>query len=108
MTESQFLRNVETTLAQIETALDDADVAADCELSALVLTIEFEDGAKIVVNGQAPMQQLWLAARSGAMHFAFRDGRWFDVRSGAEFFEALSRIVSAQIGRRVELVSPSP
>jgi CyaY protein len=103
MTESQFLRDVEATLAEIEAAFDDADIGADCSLAGLVLTVELDDGGKIVVNAQTPMRQLWLASRSGAMHFVFDGDRWRDLRSGAEFFDALSRAVSEQTGREVRL-----
>jgi len=104
MTESQFLRNVEATLADVESALADAEIPAQCSLSALVLTIEFDNGAKIIVNAQTPTQQLWLAARSGGMHFAFDGKHWYDLRSGVEFFEALSRVVSEQLGQDVSLL----
>jgi CyaY protein len=44
------------------------------------------------------MQQLWLAARSGAHHYAWVDGDWRDTRDGSEFFASLARIVSAEGG----------
>ncbi|SPE21592.1 Protein CyaY [Burkholderiales bacterium] len=103
MTESQFLRNVELTLGQIESAIDDARIAAECSVSAFVLTIEFDDGARIVVNAQTPMRQLWLASRSGGIHFGFDGTRWCDLRSGEEFFVALSRVVSEELGQNVVL-----
>ncbi len=103
MIESHFLRLAEETLAAIETAIDDAQIPADCSLSGLVLTVEFDDGARIIINAQAPMQQLWLASRSGGMHFAYDGSRWYDLRSGAEFFEALARAVSEVLGRDVGL-----
>jgi len=103
MTESQFLRNVEATLGQIESAIDDAGLAAECSISAFVLTIEFDDGARIVVNAQTPMRQLWLASRSGGMHFGFDGAQWHDLRSGEEFFAALSRVVSGELGQDVVL-----
>lgn len=103
MTESQFLDHVETTLAQIESAIDEAGLEAQCSVSALVLSIDLEDGSKMVVNAQTPMRQLWLATRGGGMHFGF-DGRcWRDVRSGEEFFEALSRVLSEHLGEPVRL-----
>jgi CyaY protein len=103
MTESQYLHAVESTLAQVISAIDDADLPAECALSGLVLNVEFDDGSRIVINAQAPTQQLWLASRAGGMHFA-HDGRyWCDVRTGAEFFDALSRVISEQLGRDVSL-----
>ena len=44
------------------------------------------------------MQQMWVAARSGAHHFNWADDRWRDTRDGTELFACLSRIVSGESG----------
>ena len=103
MSESQFLREVEATIGQVETAIEAAGIDAECSQSALILTIEFDDGAKIIVNAQAPMRQLWLASRIGAQHFAHDGERWRDTRTGQEFFAALSQAVTAVLGKTVVL-----
>ena len=108
MTESEFLERVETTLRQIETAVDAAAVDIELARSGNVLTLELEDGSRVVVNSQAPMQQLWLAARSGAHHYAWVDGGWRDTRDGSEFFASLSRIVSAQGGTPIVFGGRTP
>jgi CyaY protein len=103
MSESQFLRTVEATLAEVEMAVDAAGIDAECSQSALILTIEFDDGAKIIVNAQAPMRQLWLASRIGAQHFAIDGDQWRDTRTGQDFFAALSHAVTAILGAPVTL-----
>ena len=108
MTESEFLGLAESTLDRIEQAFDrlfDQDVVdVECKRNGNVLEIEFVDnGSKIIVNSQAPMQQMWVAGRSGAFHYAWRDGGWYDTRDGSELFAALSRLVSAQGGEPVLL-----
>jgi len=103
MSESQFLRAVEVTLGQVETAVDAAGIAAECSRSALILTIEFDNGAKIIINAQAPMRQLWLASRVGAQHFCADGEQWKDTRTGQEFFAALSQAASAILGAPVLL-----
>ncbi len=103
MSESQFLLAVEATLGQLETVIEAAGLDVDCARTALILTIEFDAGARIVVNAQAPMRQLWLAWRGGAQHFAADGGRWQDTRSGEEFFAAVSRAASALSGTPVVL-----
>jgi CyaY protein len=108
MTESEFLERAEATLRQIETAVDGADVDIELSRAGNVLTLELDDGSRIVVNSQAPMQQLWLAARSGAHHFAWVDGAWRDTRDGSELFASLSRVVSAQGGTPVVFSGRSP
>ena len=101
MTESEFLERAETTLAAIEDAIDAGDFDIELSRAGNVLTLELVDGARIVINSQTPMQQLWLAARSGAHHYEWSDDAWRDTRDGSEFFAALSRIVSALGGGAV-------
>jgi CyaY protein len=106
MSESQFLNMAAATLDEIETAVDASGAAVDCTRTDLVLTLECEDGTRMIINAQAPTRQLWLAARSGGMHFAHDGAHWRDVRSGAEFFEVLARVLSEQTGRVVTLSPP--
>lgn len=108
MTESEFLVLAETTLNDIERTLESAAEAADldieCSRAGNVLEIELIDtGAKIIVNSQAPMQEIWVAARSGGFHYKRHDGCWIDTRSGEELFVALGRVVSQQAGCVIQL-----
>lgn len=107
MGESQFLSTVEATLGELESAIEAAGLDVDCARTALILTIEFDAGAKIVVNAQAPMRQLWLAWRGGAQHFALDGARWTDTRTGQEFFAAVSQAASALAGTPVTLQPPN-
>ncbi|WP_407059100.1 iron donor protein CyaY [Ralstonia syzygii subsp. celebesensis] len=109
LTESEFLALADAELGRIERtverAADEAD--ADIEIGRVgnVLTLEFDDGSKIIINSQAPMQELWVAARAGGFHFRRNDGRWVDTRSGEELYVALSRYVSQQSDVDVTLVA---
>jgi CyaY protein len=53
------------------------------------------------------MQQMWVAARSGAHHYAWDGNAWRDTRDGSELFAALSRILSALGGAPIVLTSGS-
>ncbi|WP_312434026.1 iron donor protein CyaY [Janthinobacterium sp.] len=108
MSESEFLALAEATLNQIEAALDrlnDEDVLdVECSRSGNVLEIEFIDnGTKIIVNSQAPMREMWVAARSGGFHYKRVDGQWVNTRDGSELFAALSTMASEQAGAVVVL-----
>lgn len=108
MTESEFLALAETTLGNIERALesaaDGAGLDVECSRAGNVLEIELIDsGAKIIVNSQAPMQEIWLAARSGGFHYKRIDNRWIDTRGGEELFTALGRVVGEQAGCVIQL-----
>jgi len=103
MTDSEFLALAEATLDNIESALeqvaDDTDVDIECSRSGNVLEIEFADnGSKIIVNSQAPMKEMWIAARSGGFHYRREQDRWVNTRDGTEFYAALSRMVTEQAG----------
>ncbi|AQR67509.1 iron donor protein CyaY [Janthinobacterium sp. LM6] len=108
MSESEFLALAEATLTQIEAALDrlnDEDVLdVECSRSGNVLEIEFIDnGTKIIVNSQAPMREMWVAARSGGFHYRRVDDEWRNTRDGSELFAALSAMASEQAGTAVVL-----
>ena len=108
MTESEFLAVAEAVLDDIESRIeqtaDAADVDVECSRSGNVLEIEFIDqNSKIIVNTQAPMQEIWVAARSGGFHFRMKGDLWLDTRDGSELFAALSSLVSAQAGQSLVL-----
>jgi CyaY protein len=103
MTESEFNERAEAMLRAVEAAIDAVDAGIDCSRSGGVLTLELDNGSKIVVNTQLPMRQIWVAARSGGHHFAFDGHLWRDTRDATELFAALSRLVSAQGGHAVVL-----
>ena len=108
MSETEFLGLAESTLTTIEAALDrlnDEDVLdVECKRSGNVLEIEFIDnGSKIIVNSQAPMQELWVAAKSGGFHYKRVGAQWINTRDGSELFAALSLLAGAQGGAEVTL-----
>jgi CyaY protein len=109
MSESEFLAAAEAALDAIEMGMeragDAADVDLECSRSGNVLEIEFIDqGSKIIVNTQAVMHEIWVAARAGGFHYRMADDQqWKDTRDGSELFAALSRLASAQAGAILHL-----
>lgn len=106
MSESEFLALAEATLTAIEAALDRLNeqdmVDVECSRSGNVLEIEFvRNGSKVIVNSQAPMQELWVAARAGGFHYKRVGDQWLNTRDGSELFAALSEITTAQGGAPV-------
>jgi len=103
MSESEFLALAEATLDAVEAEFDrlnDEDLLdVECSRSGNVLQIEFIDnGSKIIVNSQAPMQELWVAAKSGGFHYKRVGEQWLNTRDHSELFAALSGMASAQAG----------
>ncbi|NJD87808.1 MAG: iron donor protein CyaY [Betaproteobacteria bacterium] len=101
MDETEFHRAVDGVLSRIERAAE-ASGGIDADLEAGILTLECPDGSRIIVNRQTPNREVWVAARSGGFHFAWRDGAWRDTRSGEELFASLARIVLAQGGESLD------
>ena len=107
LSESEFLALATHELDRIEAAVEAAAAAADADVeisrTGNVMELEFENGSKIIINSQAPMQELWVAARSGGFHFRREGERWIDTRNGGELYAALSGYVSEQAGTTLKL-----
>ncbi len=103
MTETEFNQQVETTFSKIEAALDVADTDIDYETAGGILSLEFEDGSKIIVNRQGFSQEIWVAAKSGGYHYRWDGAVWRNTRDGSELFESLSSYASQQAGVAIKL-----
>ena len=104
MNDSEFARLADLVLQRIEAGLDTTGADLDFAMVASgVLEIEFAERSKIIVNRHAAAKEIWVAARSGGFHFRWDGEFWRDTRDGGELFVALSALVSAHAGERVEL-----
>ena len=108
MNESDFDRLAEETMVAIEEAIDACGVDIDYDSAGGILTLEFANGSQIIVNKQAPLKQIWVAARSGGYHFDYDEGDdcWRLQGKSDELFAALSRYCSEQAGEPVTLEAP--
>ncbi len=105
MDPSEFQRRSSDTLSAIEDAIDASGADFDYENVNDVLTLEFANGSKIIINKQSAANQIWLAARSGGFHFNFDAARdeWICDSGGAELFAELSRLATEQSGGAITL-----
>lgn len=108
MTETEFLTRCEAILDGLESQADDwislYDLDIDAHRSGNVLTLIFDNATQVVVNSQAPMQEMWVAAPSGGFHYRFDGDRWNDTRGGPHMAEALSQIVSEVTGQAINVL----
>jgi len=111
LTVSEYREKTSAVLAGIEARidawLDDDVVDIDTHRTGGLLELSFENGSKIVLNTQPPLQELWMAARSGGFHYRFVAGRWVDTRDGSPLFEALSKCASEQAGQPLQFTPPA-
>jgi CyaY protein len=94
----------DTCLEHYATALESFDPdEVDFFSADGVLTIEFADGARYILNRQAAASQMWFAAGARAWHYNWSGDTWVDDRDGHELKECVSRVISEKLGRDVSL-----
>jgi CyaY protein len=94
MNESEFNQLADVALARIETAIDECGV--DCNRSGNLLEVEFDNGAKIIINRHDINREIWVAAKSGGFHYAWQDGAWISQRDGSDLYAKLTELFTAQ------------
>ncbi|MGE5386258.1 MAG: iron donor protein CyaY [Betaproteobacteria bacterium] len=104
MDDKEFANLAEKTIADIEARLERCSADIDFEIQpGGILEIEFANGSKIVINRQAALREIWVAARSGGFHFRHNGEIWRDTRSDDELIIKLSTLASDQAGELVVL-----
>ena len=106
MDEKEFGRRAGEALGKLDDALRDLD-GVEADLAGDILTLEFEDESKFVVNSHSAAQQIWLSANMRAWHFGWdaASQTWRDSRTGAELFAELGQLVSGKLAQPVKLRS---
>lgn len=107
MTESEFLTVADGIMKRIQAQadywFDELEIEVEAERSGGVLTLKFDNGAEVVVNGQPPLREMWLAAPAGGYHYRFEDGVWRDTRGGPDLAEALSQVCTEAAGKPLQV-----
>jgi iron-sulfur cluster assembly protein CyaY len=95
-------------LSALVDALDAFPDELFAELAGDVLTIEFDDRSRYVINSHLAARQIWLAAERSAWHFdPDPSDRWIDRKSGAELWAKVGELIAAKLGRAVTFERPS-
>lgn len=107
MNDTEYHARADALLARIESQVDEwlqRDVIdIDAQRTGGLLELQLPDGSKLVVNKQPPLHEVWLASRAGGYHFAWRDGAWYDSKSGLRFEQVFDEQASAQSGQLLRL-----
>ena len=106
MNESEFREVAEQTIEDIQNAIDNSGSDIDYDEIGGVLTLEFEDGSKIIFSKQGAMNQLWMAAKSGGFHFDYNQEaqQWIcDSGDKEELYSMLSRLATEQANEEIKL-----
>ncbi|HWA74844.1 MAG TPA: iron donor protein CyaY [Polyangiaceae bacterium] len=104
--ERQYDERALPELRALVEALDNLDSDAfEAELSSDILTLEFRDGAKFVINSHRAARQIWMAADRSAWHFDWvaDNHSWVAAKTGDELWSTLSRVLTSKLGHGVSL-----
>jgi CyaY protein len=106
MTDPEFLDLAEALLQGIEASCDrindETEVDVDNQRVGSMVTLTFSNRSQIIINLQKPLQEIWMAAKSGGYHYRWLDGTWQDTKGQGEFFAELERNASLQAGRSLQ------
>ena len=106
MNEAEFYDIADHTIEAIQDAIDESGADIDYDEVGGVLTLEFENGSKIIFSKQPPALQLWMAAKAGGFHFDYASDReqWIcDSGAHEELYAMLSRLATEQAGEEVRI-----
>lgn len=106
MDRSEFSRLADACIEKLISWLEDFDPdEVDFSTADGVVTLEFSDGQRFVLNRQTGSHQMWYAAGARAWHYDWNAerGGWYDDRDGHELFDNVGRSVSEKLRREVAL-----
>ncbi len=109
LAEEEFESVADEELSRLIEALIDCSEDVDPDLASGVLSINFEDNTKFVVNSHRAARQIWVAAEQSAWHFDYHAStqRWLAAGQGTdqetELWSALSAALSRKLGGAIQL-----
>ena len=102
----EYQRLADECLERTVRALEPFDPdEVDFSTSDGVVTIEFADRTRYVLNRQTAASQMWFAAGARAWHFDYdaTQAAWVDDKEHKELFARIAEVISAKIGRPVRI-----
>ena len=105
-TDHEFTTAADEFMERVLARLDELDPdELDTDLAMGVLTMEFADGSKCIMNRQTAAHQIWLAHGATAWHFDWseQDGAWIDTKGRGQLESCLSAELTTKLGHAIEL-----
>lgn len=106
MNRQDYVRRSDECLERVTKALEPLDPdEVDFATSDGVVTIEFADRVRYVLNRQTAANQMWFAAGARAWHFDWDEAKqaWIDDKEHVELFGRIAAVISAKVGRAVRI-----
>lgn len=104
MTKQEYLLRADDCLERVQAWLENFDPdEVDYSTTDGMVSIEFPDGARFVLNRQSGNNQMWFAAGVRAFHYDWDEPSqgWHDDRDGHDLFGKIAEVVSEKLGRAV-------
>jgi len=92
-------------ITSLDAFTEGSEESLEAELASDILTIEFSDGTRYVLNSHRAARQIWLSAERSAWHFDYVSGSksWVAAKSGDELWSTLNRLLSTKLGAAISL-----
>jgi CyaY protein len=106
MDEQTYQNRARDELERLLDALDEVaavDEEFEVELANDIISLEFKDGAKYVINSHRAARQIWMAADASAWHFDPTTEGWRSSKNGDELWAVLAERVGKKLGRPIQL-----
>jgi len=106
LSEAEYEARAFPELRALIDALDAVESDAfEPELASDILTIEFRDGTRYVVNSHRAARQIWMAAERSAWHFDWvaEKSQWIARKTGDELWSTLESVLGKKLGSRLVL-----
>ena len=104
MTTQEYLHLADACLGRVVKWLEGFDPdEVDYSTTDGMVSIEFPDHARYVLNRQSGNHQMWFAAGVRAWHYTWDPAAaaWKDDRDGHDLYERVTDTVSEKLGRAV-------
>ena len=104
MSNQEYQHLADACLARVESWLEELDPdEVDYSTADGMVTIEFADGTRFVLNRQSGNHQMWFAAGVRAWHYDWDpEGQtWLDDRDRHELYGRIGAVVGEKLGRPV-------
>ncbi len=94
---ARAFRRVEDALAEVDPDLVEVSTTGD------MVTLQFANGVRCILNTQRAVRQLWLAARASAWHFSFDPvgEAWQDDKGRGDLWTILRGVVKELSGQEL-------
>jgi CyaY protein len=105
LSEAEYEARAFPELKALLDALDALDEPIEAELESDILTVEFPDGARYVINSHRAARQIWMAADRSAWHFDWVEpqGAWIAAKTGDELWATIARVIGGKLGHTIAL-----